>query len=80
MEVAYNVKSISVTPYINGQLRYAVNHPTEKEFNQYRWAVGAQYKINNMLGVDVFFEQRGDMNTDNPGRIRIIGTTLTVKI
>lgn len=79
-EVAYNIKPVSLTPYINGQLRYAVNHPTKNAVNQYRWSVGAKYKINKLLGVDLYFEQRGDMNADKPGRVRIIGTALKFTI
>lgn len=80
VEVAYKIKPIQLSPYISGTLRYAVNHPTKNQINEYRWAVGTQYKINKLLGVDVFFEQRGDMNVDRPGKVRIIGTALKFNI
>ena len=80
VEVAYKIKFISLTPYINGQLRYAVNHPSKNDLNQYRWAVGSKYKINKLLGVDLYFEQRGDLNVDKPGKVNIIGTTLKFSI
>ena len=80
VEVAYKIRPISLTPYINGQLRYAVNHPTKNEINQYRWAVGAQYNINKLLGVELYFEQRGDLNVDKPGKVNIIGTALKFSI
>ena len=80
VEAAYKIKSLSLTPYINGQLRYLVNHPDKNQFNQYRWAFGAKYKINQLLDVGVYFEQRGDMNTDSHDKVRIIGAELKISI
>lgn len=80
VEAAYYIKALSLTPYINGQLRYMVNHPDKNEFNQYRWAVGAEYKINQHVDVGLYYEQRGDLNTDNPYKVRIIGADLSINI
>lgn len=80
VEVAYKINTLSLTPYVNGQLRYMVNHPDKNELNQYRWALGAKYKINKLLGVGLFFEQRVDMNTNTPDKVNIIGAELKIKI
>lgn len=80
VEAAYKIKSLSLTPYINGQLRYMVNHPNKNQFNQYRWALGSKYKINQLLGVSLFFEQRVDMNASSPYKVNIIGAELKVSI
>ena len=80
IEVAHKIAPLSLTPYINGQLRYAINHPDNKEFNQYRWAVGAKYKINSLLNVGLYFEQRGDINATMHSKVRIIGAELKVNI
>ena len=80
VEVAYKIKPLSLTPFINGQLRYMVNHPDKNELNQYRWALGTKYKINQRLGVSLFFEQRVDMNAKSPYKVNIIGAELKVSI
>ncbi|NLZ95016.1 MAG: DUF2490 domain-containing protein [Bacteroidales bacterium] len=80
LEVAYKIKPISLTPYINGQLRCMVNHPDKNELNQYRWTLGAKYKINQLLGVGLYFEQRVDMNSDSPDKVNIIGAELKISI
>lgn len=80
VEVAYKIKPLALTPFVNGQLRYMVNHPNKNELNQYRWALGGKYKINQLLGVSLFFEQRVDMNTSSPYKVNIIGAELKIKI
>ena len=80
VEVAYKIKSISLTPYINGQLRYRLNHPTNNELDQYRWSVGAEYKFSKRISADLYFQKEGDLNKKKPDETSIIGTTLKIKI
>lgn len=79
-EVAYKIKSVSLTPYINGQFRYQLNHPTKNEIDQYRWSVGAEYKFNKRLSADLYFQKEGELNKKKPDKVSIIGTTLKIKI
>lgn len=79
-EVAYKIKSISLTPYINGQIRNRLNHPTENKIDRYRWSLGAEYKFNKQFGVDFYYQRQGELNVKKPDKINIIGTTLKIKI
>lgn len=77
---SYRIKELSLTPYMSWQFKYLVNHPKKNEIDQTRWALGAEYRINKMFTLDLYYQKETEHNAKKPDNYNIIGTTLKVKL
>ncbi len=79
-EISYNFKKLSLSPYLNGQIRNSINNPKGNEIDQVRWSFGTEYKINKKFSVDLYYQREFEVNAKNPEKNDIFGTCLKIKL
>lgn len=78
--VKYDIQNNPVTPYISGELFYAINSSMGSYINKSRIKVGLEYRINKSHELELSYMIQNELNTAYPLSSYVLGINYTVDL